>query len=92
MVVSSRFQIVNVAGEVLAVPVGDYAQKCKDVFTFSDAGAFLLQLMKTPVSFEDAVNCLVSEYEIDKCTAYQDTKRFVSELLQLGLVDDVEED
>lgn len=87
MIISKNFEVVNVAGEVLAVPVGDFAKKCKEVYTFSNAGAYLLQIMKAPVTFEELVTKLTSEYDLEKDVAYKDVQWFINELLLLGLVD-----
>ena len=87
MVLSSNYEIVEIADELLAVPVGKMANICKDVFTFNDAAAALVKQLKTQSTQRELIDLLVGQYEIDDQTAAEDVNKFVSTLLSYGLID-----
>ena len=88
MVLSSNYELVEVAGEFLAVPVGEMAEKTKDVFTFSKAAGFLMGLLKEPKTEEEMIEAIVREYELDAKTAEIDVKEFMSSVRSYGLVNE----
>ena len=88
MVVSSNYEVVDIAGEVLAVPVGEHSKTNRDVFTFTNAAAFLLKQMKSPLTFDDMVTNLTEEFDVEADTAEKDALRFVKELQSLGIIED----
>lgn len=86
MVFSPNYEIVEIAEETLAVPVGEMANTSKDVFTFSNAAATLVKRLKSHSTVQELVNQLVDTYDVDDETANEDVKRFLSSLISYGLV------
>ena len=86
MVFSPDYELVELADETIAVPVGDMASRCKDVFSFSKAGASAIKLFKQGVTDEELIDYLVQTYGIDEEIAREDVERFVSLLKENGLI------
>ena len=86
MVLSQNYELVEVAGEFLAVPIGDMAIKSKDIFTFSKAGGYLLEQLKEPKTEEDLVSCLVNEYDLDPEIAEKDVSEFVTAIRSYAII------
>ena len=87
MKMSSSFELIQVADDYLAIPIGEAAMKSRDVFTFSKAAAFLLDKLKEPRSKDDLVALLVSEYDIDTEKAKLDIDAFLENLHDTGLLE-----
>ena len=82
MILSSNYEIIEIADEYLAVPVGEMAKRKKD-----KAAAFLLNKMKNDISKQDLIDSLLSDYDIDLSTAQKDVEVFISTLLEYGIID-----
>ncbi len=59
-------------------------------FGLNDTGAFLWNLMQSPVRVNEMHAALVEEYEVDATTAEEDLLRVLGELCDAGLVEHVE--
>lgn len=86
MELSSNYEIVEIADELLAIPVGEKAKECRDVFTFSKAGAFLLKKMKKSIHIQELVDLLLEEYQLDVQTATLDVEQFIASLIDAGII------
>ncbi len=84
----SSFQIVDIADELFAVPVGEDAVTFQGIAALSDAAAFLLKHLDTPKTEAELAALLTEEYDIDPGTAGKDVKRFAAELRGLGILED----
>ena len=87
MILSKDYEIIDITGEVLAIPVGSKAEISKDIFSFSNAAAFLLKELKEHRSEQQLVDCLVEQYDVDRQTAIMDVKRFISSIVEIGLIE-----
>lgn len=83
---NTSFELIKVADENLAVPIGDEATKFHGVVTLSEPAAFLLELLNEPQSFEDLVENLMSEYEVDQVTAEKDIKAIIAKFREYNLI------
>ena len=82
------FEIVDVAGEYLAIPVGEASTKMQGVIALNEATAYLLKQMKTPTTEDELIQLLISEYEIDEITAQKDIDKVLHTLSDIGVVID----
>lgn len=86
MRVNEFFEITDVAGEYLAIPIGNDANSINGVVVLNEASAFLLKQMKAPKSKADLVDLLISEYEVDFTNAKKDIDELIEKLIKIGLV------
>lgn len=86
MTLNPSITITEVAGEYIAVPIGDAVRSFKGVIALNEAAAFLLKQMDSPKSKEDLVSLLTSEYQVDIVAARDDVEKFLAELLELGVI------
>lgn len=87
MIIKSDFEIVEVADECLAVPVGDEAVSFNGVVAMNEASAYLLKNAKKEFSKSDLVNMLLQEYDVEKDIAEADVDTFIKKLCDIGLVE-----
>ena len=86
MKLSDGFELVNIAEENIAVPVGYMTEKFQGVVVLNEAAAFLLENMKQSVTIDDLVRLLIKHYDVDHNRACEDVNRMIGELRQIGLV------
>ncbi len=56
------FVINNVAGETIAVSVGDTAGRFNGYIKLNETGAFIFKALKKDVTREEIINALIAEY------------------------------
>lgn len=87
MILKSSFEVIQVADDYMAVPVGEEAQRFNGVVALSEAAAYLLRQMRTPRSREDLVRLLTEEYDVSRETAEHDVDAVVENLTGLGVIE-----
>ena len=80
--------IRKVAGERVAVPVGEAVRKFSGMISLNDSAAFLLQLLQTEQTTETLLDAVLKEFEISKDDARKDISEFLSVMDTLGLLVD----
>lgn len=86
MRVDPSYEIIDIADEYMAIPVGKDAQSIHGIITLSEPAAFLLKNMKIDRSTDELVELLMCEYEVDLSEASKDVNRFIRELKEIGLI------
>ena len=86
MIKNPNFEIVRLAEECMAVPVGDETTTFHGVVALSEAAAFLLEKMTEPQTTEDLVNKLLEQYDVDLFTAKEDVLSIINTFKELNLV------
>ena len=69
MIKNPEFEITEVSGEFMAIPIGDTAHSFRGIVALNNASAFLLRQMETHKSKPELVNLLCSEFKVDEATA-----------------------
>lgn len=82
------FELIDIAGEHMAVPVGEEAVSFKGVVALSEAASFLLKNMQEPKSKEELAALLTQEYDVDMATAKADIEKLIKNLLDMGVIEE----
>ena len=88
MILSDCFELINIAEEYILVPVGENAESFQGVVVINEAAAFLLKNMKQNITVNKLVDLLVEHYNVDHERAYEDVKKMITELQEMGLISD----
>lgn len=88
MIKNKDFEIVSVADEHMAVPVGEEAASFHGVITLNEAAAFLLNKMEQSYTIEQLIQILQEEYDVDSVTAEKDINELLNKLIEMKLVID----
>lgn len=86
MIRNKDFEIVTVADESMAVPVGEEATTFHGVVTLSDSAAYLLNILDEECSIEEIIDRFMEEYDIDRETVENDIKGILPKLIELRLI------
>ena len=82
----NEFMLREIAGEFVAVPVGAATQNFNGMITMTETAAFLYEHIEEAGSFQELIDLLRSEYEVDEETAGRDVVYLINQMLQMGMI------
>ena len=80
MKIKKGFIIRKVGDENIVVPVGEASKNFHGMVELNESGAFLWKFFTENHTEEEAVDALLSEYDVEKDVAARDVKGFVEVL------------
>lgn len=86
MKIVKEFILRDIAGECVLVPTGATTQEFNGLITMSDTAKFIWENLEKADSFEELVQMILEEYEIDEETAKKDAYEFIMMLLGNGFI------
>lgn len=86
MKLKEGFEIVEIAGDYMAIPTGDNMAAYGGSVVLNEVSAFLLKQMKQNISKEDLLELMLNEYEVDRETAMADLDAIIQTFMELGLI------
>jgi hypothetical protein len=76
----------EVAGEVFLVPIRGHLADLQELFVLNETGSWIWERLDVSgCAFDDLVQGLVSEFEVDEDTARRDVEIFARQLVESGL-------
>lgn len=85
--VKPGFLLREIGEMYIVVPVGAEAQKFNGIIKLNRSGKFLWEAVSKGIEFDELVNAVVNEYEIDEETARHDAKAFVDKAAASNLIE-----
>ncbi len=80
MQIKNGFMLRDIAGQAVVVPLGSRVVEFNGIMTLSESGALLWRKLENNSSFEEMVELLLAEYDIDKETASKDVENFLESM------------
>ena len=74
-----KFVVRNVAGQSVALSVGEETTKFNGMIKLNEVGEFIFKLLENDISFDEIINKITSEYEVSE----DDAKKSVESYLQI---------
>ena len=87
IILKSDFELIEVAGEYMLVPVGDTATSFQGVIALNEASGFLLKRINDCNNIEGLAISLTKEYNIDIDIAKKDIDEWVNRLVEFGVIE-----
>ena len=75
--IKSEFILREIMGSYIVVPTGEKLVDFKVMITLNETSAFLWNLLNDEKTFDELVDELISEYDVDIETAKADVKEFI---------------
>ena len=92
MKIAKEFILRDIAGETVLVPTGETTQEFNGLITMSETAKFIWENIEKADSFENLLQMLLDEYEVDEETAKEEALGFIIQLLQAGFIECTKED
>ena len=83
----SGFVLRKIGYQIMAVPVGPLTSHIHGMIALSESGELLWKALENGAEDEALADLLVENYEIDKATALEDVRAFLSSLEKQGALE-----
>ncbi len=81
-----EFILREVADEYILIPTGHTTEEFNGIITLTETAAFIYNHIEEVNSFEELIQLILKEYNIDEEIAVKDAVVFINHLLQTGLI------
>lgn len=71
------FMLRSVAGKSIVVPIGQASVDFNGIINLNETGAFLWEQLAKGCTYDELLNALLSEYDVDENTARTDIDAFL---------------
>ena len=88
MILKPGFELVEIADEYMAIPVGEKSNTFGGLVALSDAAYFLLKNLDRQQTKESLIDLLMGEYDVDYSVAKKDLETLIPKLIELGLIEE----
>lgn len=87
MKVCDGFVLRNILGEYMLMPTGDRIGEFRGTVLMNELSAFIWEKLQTPVTRDELLTEIISEYDVDEKTAASDLDGFLAELDGIGILE-----
>lgn len=86
MKIDKTFVLRQIAGEYVILPTGTTTLQFNGMITVNEQGVFLWEQLCRGATFEELVDAMLDEYDVDRDTAAADVEEFIQILEGSGLL------
>jgi hypothetical protein len=88
MRIKSGFIIREIAGSPVVIPIGERVIDYKGMMLPNETGAFLWRKLQNDATFEQLLQSVLDEYDVDEATASADIEEFLNEMRSVGALEE----
>ncbi len=88
MKAKNGFVLRKVVDEQILMPVGDNIGQFNGTVLMNDVSAFVWEKMQEPVTKEELLQAVLSEFEVDEETASRDLDELLEKFTGLGIIEE----
>lgn len=92
MRVEKEFVLREIAGDYIIIPTGKTVLEFNGLITVNEVGVAIWNMLQEEVSFEDLVQGILAEYEVEEEVAREDIQEFLDTLISGGILTKDEQD
>lgn len=86
MKIDRNFVLREIAGEYIIIPTGKTALEFNGLITVNEIGMELWKMLQNEVTFDDLLNGIMEEYDVDEEVAKEDIQDFLEKLKEGGIL------
>lgn len=86
MKIDKNFVLREIAGEYIIIPTGRTALEFNGLITVNEVGMELWKMLQEDVTFDDLLNGILEEYDVDENAAREDIQEFLARLVKGGIL------
>ena len=87
MVLKKDFEVVDMVGEHMVVPIGEEVSSFNGIVALSEASAFLLKSMETEKTEDELFDILMKEFNVEPTVARADISEFLNKMIEMGIIE-----
>ena len=86
MKINSNFVLRSIAGNWVALPIGDAVVDFRGMLTLNESGLILWRKLEGGASREELIDTLLAEYDVSRDIAAGDVDAFIKRLTDAGCI------
>ena len=92
MRVDKEFVLREIAGDYIIIPAGRTVLDFNGLITVNEVGVSLWNMLQNEVTFEELVQGILDEYDVEESVAREDVQEFLAALIDVGIITKDQED
>lgn len=86
MKVEKEFVLREIAGDYVIIPVGKTVIEFNGLITVNEVGVSIWNMLQNEVTFDQIVQGILNEYEVEESVAREDIREFLDQLIDGGIL------
>lgn len=92
MRIDKEFVLREIAGDYIIIPTGKTVLEFNGLITVNEVGVSLWNMLQEEVTFEELVQGILEEYDVEESVAREDIQEFLDKLMDGGILTKDEQD
>lgn len=92
MRIDKEFILREIAGDYIIIPAGKTVLDFNGLITVNEVGVSLWNMLQNEVTFEELVQGILDEYDVEESVAREDVQEFLTALIDVGIITKDQED
>ena len=92
MRIDKEFILREIAGDYIIIPAGKTVLDFNGLITVNEVGVSLWNMLQNEVTFEELVQGILDEYDVEESVAREDVQEFLAALIDVGIITKDQED
>lgn len=86
MKLEKEFVLREIAGDYVIIPVGKTVIEFNGLITVNEVGVSIWNMLQNEVTFDQIVQGILNEYEVEESVAREDIQEFLDQLIDGGIL------
>ena len=86
MKLEKEFVLREIAGDYVIIPVGKTVIEFNGLITVNEVGVSIWNMLQNEVTFDQIVQGILNEYEVEESVAREDIREFLDQLIDRGIL------
>ena len=86
MKLEKEFVLREIAGDYVIIPVGKTVIEFNGLITVNEVGVSIWNMLQNKVTFDQIVQGILNEYEVEESVAREDIREFLDKLIDGGIL------
>ena len=86
MKLEKEFVLREIAGDYVIIPVGKTVIEFNGLITVNEVGVSIWNMLQNEVTFDQIVQVILNEYEVEESVAREDIREFLDQLIDGGIL------
>ena len=86
MKLEKEFVLREIAGDYVIIPVGKTVIEFNVLITVNEVGVSIWNMLQNEVTFDQIVQGILNEYEVEESVAREDIREFLDQLIDGGIL------
>ena len=87
MRITKEFVLREIAGDYIIIPTGKTVFDFNGLITLNEVGVSLWKMLQNEVTFDDLLQGVLDEYDVEPAVAREDIQEFLDQLVSGGIME-----